>query len=202
MTTQRRGVTPVRREEALANAVPPDLFPDSVEAPAAAHARFDPAALAPALDVAGGAVLRYGLVAILVLFGAFKFTAVEAAGIEPLVRHSPLLSWLYALTSVRGASDVIGVIELLVAALIAARRFSPRAAAAGSMGAVAVFVATLTFLVSTPGIWVMVPGFPLAVPNATGAFLVKDVFLLGAALWSAGEALRAIHRPKATATPA
>jgi len=65
-----------------------------------------------------------------------------------------------------------------------------------------VFVATLTFLVSTPGIWVMVPGFPLAVPNATGAFLVKDVFLLGAALWSAGEALRAIHRPKATATPA
>jgi len=46
------------------------------------------------------------------------------------------------------------------------------------------------------------PGFPLAVPNATGAFLVKDVFLLGAALWSAGEALRAIHRPKATATPA
>ena len=47
------------------------------------------------------------------------------------------------------------------------------------------------------------PGFPLAVPNATGAFLVKDVLLLlGAALWSAGEALRSIHRPKATATPA
>ena len=102
MTTQRRGVTWVGGEGALANAVPPDLFPDSVEVPAAAHARFDPVALAPALDVAGGAVLRYGLVAILVLFGAFKFTAVEAAGIEPFVRHSPLLSWLYALTSVRG----------------------------------------------------------------------------------------------------
>src|SRR2546427_5492026 len=106
------------------------------------------------------------------------------------------------MSSERGASVVRGLMVLLVAPFMAARRFSPRAAAAGSIGAVAVFVATLTFLVSTPGIWVMVPGFPLAVPNATGAFLVKDVFLLGAALWSAGEALRAIHRPKATATPA
>ena len=114
MTTQGRGVTPVCREEALANA--------------------------------------------------------EAAGIEPLVRHSPLLSWLYPLTSVKGASEVIGVIELLVAALIAARRFSPRAAAAGSIGAVAVFVATLTFLVSTPGIWVMVPGFPWRSPTRPAPF--------------------------------
>ena len=56
--------------------------------------------------------------------------------------------------------------------------------------------------VTPVGICVMVPGFPLAVPNATGAFLLKDVFLLGAALWSAGKALRSIHRPKATATPA
>jgi len=30
-------------------------------------------------------------------------------------------------------------------------------------------------------------------PNGTGAFLVKDLFLLGAALWSAAEALRAVR---------
>src|SRR2546426_10582331 len=94
----------------------------------------------------------------------------EAAGIEPLVPHTPLPPWLYPLPSVKGASEVIGVIELLVAALIAARRFSPRAAAAGSIGAGAVFVATLTFLVSTPGIWVMAPGFPWRSPTRPAPF--------------------------------
>jgi reactive chlorine resistance protein C len=156
-----------------------------------AGARFDPAALAAVLDALGGNVLRYGLVGILVLFGALKFTAAEAAGIEPLIRNSPLLSWLLGLAGVRGASNVIGVIELLFAALIAVRRFSPLVAALGSLGAVGMFVTTLTFLVSTPGVWMVVPGFPLAVPNATGGFVLKDVFLLGAALWSAGEAVRA-----------
>jgi len=177
----------------MANATRPDLSSRHV-APAVeprAGARFDPAALAPVFDALAGNVLRYGLVGILVLFGSLKFTAAEAAGIEPLVRNSPLLSWLYGLTSVSGASNVIGVIELLFAALIAVRRFSPPAAAIGSLGAVGMFVTTLTFLVSTPGLWVVVPGFPLAVPNAMGGFILKDVFLLGAALWSAGEAVRA-----------
>jgi reactive chlorine resistance protein C len=55
------------------------------------------------------------------------------------------------------------------------------------------FATTLSFLFSTPGVWVAVPGFPLPVPNGIGAFLVKDLFLLGAALWSAAESLRAVR---------
>src|SRR5512144_730694 len=50
-----------------------------------------------ALQRAGLAVLRYGLVLLLVLWGGFKFAAFEAEGIQPLVSSSPLLSWLYAL---------------------------------------------------------------------------------------------------------
>ena len=55
------------------------------------------------------------------------------------------------------------------------------------------FATTLSFLVTTPGVWVSVPGFPLPVPNEIGAFLLKDLFLPGAALWSAAEALRAVR---------
>ena len=40
---------------------------------------------------------------------------------------------------------------------------------------------------------VSVPGFPLPVTNEIGAFLIKDIFLLGAALWSAAESLRAVR---------
>lgn len=148
-------------------------------------------AVSNALERGGGAVLRYGLVAILFFLGAFKFTAVEAQGIQPLVAHSPLTAWLYHVFSVQGASNLIGAAEIVIGALIVARRWSPRLAAAGGLGAVGMFATTLSFLATTPGVWSSVPGFPLPVPNETGFFLLKDVFLLGAALWSTGEAARA-----------
>jgi uncharacterized membrane protein YkgB len=53
------------------------------------------------------------------------------------------------------------------------------------------FLTTLSFLFSTPGMWESAPDFPLPLPNIVGWFLVKDLFLLGAAVWSAGEALQA-----------
>lgn len=43
------------------------------------------------LAAIGRGVLRYGLVALMALWGAFKFTVFEAEGIRPLVEHSPLL---------------------------------------------------------------------------------------------------------------
>jgi len=48
---------------------------------------------------------------------------------------------------------------------------------------------TLSFLFTTPGAWSSVPGFPLPIATSTGALLLKDVFLLGAAIVTAGEAL-------------
>jgi reactive chlorine resistance protein C len=132
-------------------------------------------------------MLRYGLVAVLVWFGAFKFTPAEAEAIRPLIANSPLLSWLYSVGSVAAASRLIGITELLIAGLIALRPLAPRWSALGSLAAAAMFAITLSFLASTPGIWVHVDGF--IVPNETGAFLIKDFFLLGAALWTASEAL-------------
>lgn len=142
------------------------------------------------LEVVGGHLLRYGLVAILLYFGAFKFTAVEARAIQPLVANSPLMAWLYAVFTVQGVSNLIGASELVVAGLIALRPVAPRWSVWGSLGAAVVFLTTLSFLVTTPGMWARVPGYPLPVPTADGGFLIKDAFLLAAAVWSAGEARR------------
>jgi uncharacterized membrane protein YkgB len=141
------------------------------------------------VSAVGGHLLRYGLVLLIVWFGAFKFTAAEAQAIEPLLRNSPFLSWLYAVTGVRGASRLIGVGELLVAGLIGLRPLAPRVSAVGSVGAVTMFLTTLSFLITTPGMWARVEGF--VVPAGAGGFIVKDLILLGAAVWSAGEALSA-----------
>lgn len=104
------------------------------------------------LEVVGGHLLRYGLVAILLYFGAFKFTAVEARAIQPLVANSPLMAWLYAVFTVQGVSNLIGASELVVAGLIALRPVAPRWSVWGSLGAAVVFLTTLSFLVTTPGI--------------------------------------------------
>ena len=61
-----------------------------------------------------------------------KFTAYEAEGIRPFVANSPLLSWVYGLMSVPGFSAMLGVVEVAIALLIAARPFSPRACILGS----------------------------------------------------------------------
>ena len=76
---------------------------------------------------------------------------------------------------------------LSVTDLIAARPFSAKLSAVGSALAVGMFLTTLSFLVTTPGAWAHVDGF--VVPGEAGAFIIKDVFLLGAALWTASEAL-------------
>ena len=153
----------------------------------AATARPD--RLTAVLSRSGAVILRYGLVLLILWFGVFKFTPTEAQAIQPLVAHSPFLSWLYAFTDVGGVSRIIGLAEIAIAVLIAVRPLSARASAAGSIGAIVMFLTTLSFLATTPGSWGVVDGVP--VPTGAGGFLIKDLLLLGAALWTAAEALAA-----------
>jgi reactive chlorine resistance protein C len=56
------------------------------------------------------------------------------------------------------------------------------------------FLTTLTFLLSTPGWEPTLGGFP-ALSHGVGEFLIKDVVLLGAALWSLAESLASMYTP-------
>ena len=47
------------------------------------------------------------------------------------------------------------------------------------------FLITLSFLLTTPGVWQPSLGFPALSPSP-GQFLSKDLVLLGAAIWTAG----------------
>jgi uncharacterized membrane protein YkgB len=142
------------------------------------------------IETAGRHSIRYGLVVVLLWIGGMKFTAYEAEGISGFVSNSPLMFWAYQLFSKGQFSAILGSVELLTAVLIAARPFSARLSAVGSALAVGMFLTTLTFLFSTPGVIETSLGFP-ALSALPGQFLIKDVVLLGAALWSTGEALRA-----------
>ncbi len=143
------------------------------------------------LERVGIGLSRYGLVVILLLIGLAKFTPGEASGIQPLVVHSPLMSWMYAILSVRGVSNLIGCIEISIAVLIALRPLSPRLSVAGSIGAMVTFAITQSFMFSTPG--AIQPGNGISVLGDAGQFLIKDLGLLGISVWTASEALRAVR---------
>lgn len=139
-------------------------------------------------------ITRYALVLVLVWIGAMKFTAYEADAIQPLVASSPLMSWLYGVMSVQATSNLIGTLEITAGVLVALRPWSAMASAAGSLMAIATFVVTLTFLFTVPGWEPSLGGFP-ALSVAPGQFVLKDAVLLGAAVWSFGEAARQMVRP-------
>lgn len=142
------------------------------------------------LENFGTGVLRYGLVIVLLWVGLLKFSAYEAEGIKPLVENSPILSWVYDVMSVQVFAKVLAVIEIILAILIATRQFSPKLSAIGSIGVIFMALVTLSFLLTTPGVWQPEYGFPYLSPMP-GQFIAKDLLLLGTAIYTAGEALEA-----------
>ena len=117
--------------------------------------------LSSRVEALGRQLARYGLVLVVGWIGLMKFTGYEAEGIRPFVANSPLMSWVYGLMSVQGFSAVLGVVEVAIALLIAARPLSPRAAVVGGALAVGMFLTTLSFLITTPGVWEpSLGGFP------------------------------------------
>src|SRR5262245_13596227 len=97
-------------------------------------------AISSRVEAVGRELARYGLVVVVGWIGLMKFTAYEAEGIRLYVTNSPLMSWVYGPLSVRGFSAVLGVVEVTVAILVAARPLSPRATALGSALAVGMFL--------------------------------------------------------------
>lgn len=151
-----------------------------------------PDGLGLTLENTGASILRYGLVIILLWVGLLKFTVYEAEAIQGLVANSPLMSWMLGVMSVQSVAMLIGIIEIILGLMIATRPFAPQISAIGSIGAIVMFLITLSFALTTPGVWQPGYGFPFPSPMP-GQFLAKDLILLGAAVWTAGEALRAVN---------
>lgn len=142
------------------------------------------------------ASLYISLVVIYGWFGGMKFTAYEAEGLTGLVGNSPLLSWTYSLFSARDFSSLLGVLELSVGALIAARLVNPVYSLVGGLLSAGLFATTLSLMVTTPGVSVPELGFP-AISVAVGQFLLKDIGLLALSLWIAVDSLAALRSTSA-----
>lgn len=126
------------------------------------------------------ALLRWSLVIVFLWFGGMKFTGYEAQGIAPFIENSPFMSWLIDAFGVRGASGVIGVMELSTAAMLAVGAFHRGVSVLGAAMSCATYAITLTFFVTTPGVAEPTAGGFPAISAPIGQFLLKDLVLLAA----------------------
>jgi reactive chlorine resistance protein C len=144
------------------------------------------------VDMVGGLLARYGLVIVIAWYGGLKFMNYEAEGIQPLVSASPFMGWLYDIFSVHTFSALLGVFELAAAALLAVKPWWPRISVFGSLLAIALFAATISFMFTTPGVFeASQGGFPAL--SLEGGFLMKDIALLGISVWTLTDALRVLR---------
>lgn len=123
------------------------------------------------------AILRWVMVLIFLAFGVQKFTPQSAQGIVQYISNSPFVWWL-KIFGTRGEADLLGVVELGTALLLAAGAFNPFLSALGSLMGVGTFLITWSFFFTTPGVvkWTL-SSDPIAW-NLTGEFLFKDIVLL------------------------
>lgn len=128
------------------------------------------------------AFLRWSLIVVFFWFGGMKFTAYEALGIAPFIENSPIMSWLHVLFGVQGASYFLGIAEIATGTLLLIGSFSALFSVLGAFMSSMTFLVTITFFITTPGVFEnTLGGFP-AISAGIGQFLLKDLVLLAASL--------------------
>ena len=134
--------------------------------------------MAPGLDLH---VVRASMVIIFFFFGYQKWWEYEAQILIPYISNGPLISWMYPVFGIRGASWFLGVAEWAFGLLIFAGFWNRKLGILGALGSLITYVMTVTIIPFMPGGWAeSAGGFPAMVGNVP--FLMKDVLLLGASV--------------------
>jgi uncharacterized membrane protein YkgB len=127
-------------------------------------------------------LVRASMVLIFLLFGYQKWFDYEAQGLIPFISNGPLISWMYPVLGVRGASWFLGVSEWLFAALLFAGVWNKKLAILGALGSCFSFIATVSIIPFMPDGWAAsAGGFPAMTGNVP--FLMKDVVLLAVSFY-------------------
>src|SRR2546422_3090233 len=147
-------------------------------------------------------LLRASMVIIFLFFGYQKWWDYEAQTLIPFISNGPLISWMYPVFGIRGASWFLGVSEWLFGALIFIGFWNKTLGALGAAGSCLSFIMTITIIPFMPDGWAAsAGGFPAMTGNLP--FLMKDVVLLAVSVYllkqDAAQALLAARANNASA---
>src|SRR6266436_5172734 len=127
-------------------------------------------------------VVRASIVIIFLFFGYQKWFDYEAQALIPYINHGPLISWMYPVFGLRGATWFLGVAEWTFGLLLLLGFWNKQLGILGALGACFTFIATSTIIPFMPDGWApSAGGFPAMTEKV--AFLMKDFVLLAASFY-------------------
>jgi uncharacterized membrane protein YkgB len=127
-------------------------------------------------------LVRASMVIIYFFFGYQKWFSYEAHALIPFISNGPLISWMYPVFGLQGASWFLGVSEWLFGALIFLGFWNKPLGILGALGSCATFLMTITIIPFMPDGWAAsAGGFPAMQGDV--AFLMKDVVLFAVSFY-------------------
>ncbi len=127
-------------------------------------------------------LVRASMVIIFFFFGYQKWFDYEAQGLIPFISNGPLISWMYPVFGIRGASWFLGVSEWLFGALLFLGFWNKKLGILGAAGSCVTFIMTITIIPFMPDGWAAsAGGFPAMTGNVP--FLMKDLVLFAASFY-------------------
>ena len=169
-------------------------------------------------------LIRVAILIIFVWIGGLKFWNYEAEGIVPFVANSPFMNFFYTKSAPEykqyklkegeldeakhqwhvenntyGFSHGLGILIMSIGILTFLGIFSPKISAVGATLAIIMTIGTLSFLVTTPEVWVPdlgsgEHGFPLL--TGAGRLVIKDTAILAGAIVALSDCARRILRKR------
>src|SRR3981081_2886541 len=127
-------------------------------------------------------LIRASMVIIFLFFGYQKWFEYEAQVLIPYISNGPLISWMYPVFGIRGASWFLGVSEWLFGALLFSGFWNKKLGILGALGSCVTFIMTVTIIPFMPDGWAAsAGGFPAMQGNV--AFLMKDIVLFAVSVY-------------------
>lgn len=127
-------------------------------------------------------LVRASMVFIYFIFGYQKWFDFEAQGLRPFFTHGPLISWMYPVFGVRGATYCLGASEWLFGLLLLAGYWNKKLGILGALGSLLTFFCTITIIPFFHEGWAAAAGGFPAMTLPMG-FLMKDVVLLAVSFY-------------------
>src|SRR6201984_417734 len=121
-------------------------------------------------------LIRASMVIIFLFFGYQKWFQYEAQALIAYISNGPLISWMYPVFGVRGATWFLGVAEWVFGALLFWGFWNKKAGILGALGSCFSFIATFTIIPFFPNGWEASAG-GFAPMNENVGFLMKDLVL-------------------------
>lgn len=141
--------------------------------------------IAKTLKAAGQFLLRYGLAITFIWLGLLKFKNSEADYLREILSNSSLFAWSLKFITPYAFSQIVAFLQMGVGLLIALKPVGRKLSFIGSIMAVVILLLSVTSIFTSGYVWQTGYGFPEL--SKLGQSILKDVVLLGAAAWCAGD---------------